>query len=340
MFKKKYLAAIAIILALASQTGAADHEIIRGYIVKPGATVETVFDKGFWLEGPAVGPDGRVYFSDITMTFNTNMGAGTIWAYDPKSGATSVFRSPSGMSNGIKFDRAGGMIVAQGADFGGRQLIRTDPITGLSKIVAGLYEGRPFNSPNDLDIDEQGRVYFTDPRYFGREPIEQPVMGIYRIETDGAVKLLSAEARRPNGIVLSPDGKTLYVSDNDIGMSDIRVRGSGVPVPNGVMRILSFKIDKEGNVGKAHVFVDFGEEQGADGLTVDREGNLYAAVQSATRFGVRVYDPKGREIASIRTEKRPTNLTLATIESRTDLYITAGGALYRIETTVPARRYK
>ncbi len=335
----KFAALAAAMFALVPMASIAQPAIVPGPIVEPGATLEVVFDKGYWLEGPAAGPDGRLYFSDITMTFATDMGAGAIWVHDPATGATTVFRSPSGMSNGIKFDRAGGMIVAQGADFGGRQLIRTDPATGLSRIVAGLYNGRPFNSPNDLDIDARGRIYFTDPRYFGYEPIEQPVFGVYRIDTDGRVDLIAADATRPNGIAVSPDGRTLYVADNDIGTGDIRLRAKNIPMQIGEMRIIAYDLDDKGNLSRPRIFVDYGHEPGADGITVDRDGNLYAAVQLPGRFGVRVYDPSGKEIATVPTPRFPTNLALLTREGKTSLYVTAGTTLYRIATRIAARRY-
>ena len=87
------------------------------------------------------------------------------------------------------------MIVAEGADFGGRRVTRTDMVTGKSTIIAGLYDGRPFNSPNDITIDEKGRIYFSDPRYLGHEPVDQPVMGVYRIDTD--LDLSTASSRMP-----------------------------------------------------------------------------------------------------------------------------------------------
>jgi gluconolactonase len=180
-------------------------------IAAPDADFEMLFDAGFFLESPAAAPDGSVYFSDIGYTSRSGMQAGHIWRYNPKTSSTAIFRSPSGMANGITFDLKGDMIVAEGADFGGRCIIRTDMNTGKSFIIAGLYKGRPFNSPNDLAIDNLGRIYFTDPRYLGHEPIEQPVMGIYRIDPDGLVSLLAANVWKPNGIAISPDQR-LYMS--------------------------------------------------------------------------------------------------------------------------------
>ena len=91
--------------------------------------------------------DGSVYFSDITFSMESGMQAGHIWRYDPKTGQTAVFRSPSGMSNGLKFDAMGRLIAAEGADFGGQRVTRTDLTTGKAEIIAGLYEGRPLTPP-------------------------------------------------------------------------------------------------------------------------------------------------------------------------------------------------
>ena len=137
-----------------------------------------------FTEGAAVGCDDKVYFSDIT--FSSAPGskvegggilAGVIWVYDPKTKETKAFRSPSGMSNGIKFDAECNMVNAEGADFGGRRIIRTNMKTGVAAIIAGLYNGNPFNAPNDISIDEKGRIYFSDPRYLGHEPVMLGAIG-------------------------------------------------------------------------------------------------------------------------------------------------------------------
>src|SRR3954454_13672143 len=128
-------------------------------IVPPDAKPEKIFDGGLVLtEGVAVAPDGMVYFSDITFTHASRdmkapLEAGHIWKYDPKTGKATVFRSPSGMSNGLKFDADGNLLAAEGADFGGRRVTRTDMKTGKSYIVAGLFDGKSLNSPNDITID-------------------------------------------------------------------------------------------------------------------------------------------------------------------------------------------
>jgi len=177
-------------------------------IVPPDAKLEKLFDGGMVLtEGVAVAPDGMVYFSDITFSHVSKektglLEAGHILKYNPKTGKTTVFRSPSGMSNGIKFDAEGNMIVAEGADYGGRRVIKTDMKTGKSFIIAGLFEGKPFNSPNDITIDEKGRIYFSDPRYLGHEPLEQPVQAVYRIDTDGSIHRIITDAGKCNGVDL------------------------------------------------------------------------------------------------------------------------------------------
>ncbi|CDZ51737.1 SMP-30/gluconolactonase/LRE family protein [Neorhizobium galegae] len=311
--------------------------LVAGPIVASGAKLEKLFDGGYWTEGPAVGPDGRIYFCDLTMTFATGMEAGNIWVYDPVTGQTTLYRSPSGMAAGIKFDHDGSMVVTEGADFGGRSVIRTDAKTGRSAILAGLYKGRPFNAPNDLDIDDKGRIYFTDPRYFGYETIEQPVSGVYRIDPDGSVHLILADIARPNGIALSPDQKTLYVAELDPLLSDWRI--DKVPQASGAMRLLAYDLAADGSAGNQRVLVDYGKETGPDGIAVDSAGNIYAAVSAASRRGVRVYSPDGKEIAFVPVPdvSAVTNIALASEGSRTWLYITATKGLYRIETRIPAR---
>jgi gluconolactonase len=279
-------------------------------IVDPGAKFECVFAGGYFLESPAVSPDGLVYFSDITYATPSGMQAGHIWRYDPKSGVTSTFRSPSGMSNGIIFDAKGDMIVAEGADFGGRRVTRTDMRTGKSTIVAGLYKGRPFNSPNDLAVDAKGRIYFTDPRYNGHEPIEQPVMGVYRVDPDSSVHLLAANVWMPNGIALSPDQKTLYVvscgSYNTNTLETAPIEG-GPP-----SAVHAYDLLEDGTLRYQKQLVTFPNGTWGDGMTVDIDGNIYIAVGGTPKErGVYVYTPAGRPLSFLPTPEDAVNLEFA-----------------------------
>ncbi len=300
-------------------------------IIPKESELEVVYDEAHFTEGPTVAPDNTVYFSDITFTHQTDMQAGNIMKYDPEIDKTTVFRSPSGMSNGMKCDSQGRLVIAEGADFGGRRIIRTDMQTGKSEIIAALYEGKPLNSPNDLTIDEQGRIYFTDPRYVGHESVEQPVMGVYRIDTDGSVHLVIADSGKPNGIAVSPDQKTLYVGSNDSGT--FREMPEDVPTYTGRMALLAYDLSMDGTTSYRETLVDYAPEHGPDGFEVDVEGNLYVAVRDKTRFGICVYTPDGTELAYIKTPELPTNVAFGRGELSKILYITAGGGLYRIRVS-------
>lgn len=300
-------------------------------IIPKDSKLEVIYNDAHFTEGPTVAPDNTVYFSDITFTHQTDMQAGHIMKYDSKTDETTVFRSPSGMSNGMKFDAQGRLVIAEGADFGGRRIIRTDMKTGKSEIIAALYEGKALNSPNDLTIDEQGRIYFTDPRYVGHESVEQPVMGVYRIDTDGTVDLVIADSGKPNGIAVSPDQKTLYVGSNDSGT--FREMPENMPTYTGRMALLAYDLTADGSVTSRETLVDYAPEHGPDGFEVDVEGNLYVAVRDKTRFGVCVYTPNGKELAYIKTPELPTNVAFGRGDSSKVLYITAGGGLYRIRVS-------
>ncbi|MFM7163365.1 MAG: SMP-30/gluconolactonase/LRE family protein [Planctomycetaceae bacterium] len=309
----------------------------------PDAKLEKLFEGRVLTEGVAVAPDGQVYFSEITFSHVARdeqgaIEAGHIWRFDPGTGKTVIYRSPSGMSNGIKFDARGRMVVAEGADFGGRRVTRTDLATGKTHIIAGLYQGRPLNSPNDIAIDERGRVYFSDPRYLGHEPIDQGVQAVYRLDTDGTLHRVVTDAGKPNGVAISPDQKTLYVVSNENGTTAIERLDKGTatqadkvttPLRKGFMALLAYDLSPEGTAKFRKVLVDYAPHDGPDGLTVDREGNLWVAVRAENRPGICVYSPEGKELAYLPTEV-PTNVGFARGKDANLLYITAGKSLYRI----------
>ena len=305
-------------------------------IVPADAKLEKVFDGGVVLtEGCASAPDGTIYFSDITFSNASKnkqgvMEAGHIWKFDPKTLKSTIFRSPSGMSNGIKFDAEGNMLVAEGADFGGRRLIKTDMKTGKSYILAAMFEGKPLNSPNDITLDEKGRIYFSDPRYLGHEPIEQPVQAVYRVDPDGSIHRVITDAGKPNGVCGSPDQKTLYVVSNDNGNWGLERMPKDAPVRKGLMALLAYDLAADGSAKFRKILVNYAPQDGPDGLCSDVDGNLYVAVRDATRPGIYVYSPEGKELSYIKTEI-PTNVGFGRGAESSTLYITAGKSLYRIK---------
>lgn len=326
-----FLLALACSLPAAAQTP----------IVAADSKLEKVFEGKFLTEGVTSAPDGTIYFSEITFSHlsrdkNGAIEAGYIWKYDPATGKTTIFRSPSGMSNGLKFDAAGNLIAAEGADYGGRRVTRTDMKTGKAKIIAGLFDGRPFNAPNDITIDEKGRVYFSDPRYLGHEPLEQPVMAVYRIDTDGSIHRIISDAGKPNGVAISPDQKTFYLVSNDNGAEGFdRLDPPETPMEKktklrkGNMALMAYDLAADGTAKFRKTLVDYLPEDGPDGLVCDKDGNLYVAVRAESRPGICVYSPEGKELAYIPTEV-PTNVGFGRGKDANLLYITAGTSLYKI----------
>lgn len=313
-------------------------------IVAPDAKLEKLFESHVLTEGVCVAPDGMVYFSEITFSHKAVddkgvIEAGHIWKFDPTAGKTTIFRSPSGMSNGIKFDATGNMLVAEGADYGGRRVTRTDMKTGKSYIIAAMYEGRPLNAPNDITIDEKGRIYFSDPRYLGWETLDQPVQGVYRIDTDGKISRIITDAGKPNGVAISPDQKSLYVVSNDNGATGFERLGAkgatqadkvDTPLRKGHMALMAYDLSADGTAKFRKTLVDYAPQDGPDGLVMDAEGNLWVAVRAENRPGICVYSPEGKELAYIPTEV-PTNVGFGRGKDGKTLYITAGSSLYRIK---------
>jgi gluconolactonase len=311
-------------------------------IFADGAKLELLFTRQAKMnsglaEGPAIAPDGTVYFTDMPF----GPGDGMIMRFDPKTGKTGVFTDKAFKSNGLAFDLDGNLLSCDGADGGGRCLRRWNLKTGKSEIIADRFRGKRFNSPNDLCVDLKGQVYFTDPRYGGPEPRELDREAVYRLNKDGSVIEITREVEKPNGLALSPDQRTLYLVDHNNGGN--RLSPSDPEPKRGAMKIYAFPLDEQGLVGGPRkTLVDFGAENGCDGMRVDRQGNIYMASRSLAKPGIIVIDPHGKELAFLPTGPTnqkglfedwrgiPSNVEFGLGADDSTLYVTIDKSLYRI----------
>lgn len=293
-------------------------------ILIPTARLEQLWNAGEFTEGVAVGPDGRIYFSDISRGENP----GRILRFDPQTGHTDVFCADSGQSNGLMFNRQGQLIAACGANHGRIAICRISKNGDVQELVTH-YQAKRLNSPNDLVIHPDGGIYFSDPRYVGPEPIELDHMSVYRFNPQSkTLTRVTSEITKPNGVILSPDARTLYVAETNNGTADISRADD--PQLKKRMTLNAFPIQPDGSLGKRRILHDFGDQLGVDGMTVDTDGNIYAAVRSANRFGIVVFAPDGTERAYIPTPELPTNCCFGIGDEQHTLYITSGTGLYRI----------
>jgi gluconolactonase len=259
-------------------------------VTAPEAKVEKLADGFSFTEGPAVDGQGNIYFTDIP---NNRIHK---WSLD---GKLTTFRENSGGANGLFFDKAGNLLACEG---GGRRLVTIDP-KGKVTPLATEYQRKKFNSCNDLWITPNGGVYFTDPRYGSREGMEQDGEHVYYLTRDRkkVIRVVS-DMVRPNGLIGTPDGKTLYIADH------------------GGKKTYRYKINPDGTLADKKLFAN----EGSDGMTIDTQGNVYLTTRA-----VQVYDPKGKKIATIVIPEGPANVTFGGKDLKT-LFVTARKSLYAV----------
>jgi gluconolactonase len=281
-------------------------------LLAPNAQLEKVVGDLRFSEGPAWHPDGYLLFEDIPRNRIMKLEA---------ADKVSVYREPSGRANGLCFDREGRLIAAEGnATDGGRRISRTEK-DGRVVTLADRYNGKKLNSPNDVTCDAQGRIYFTDPRYGSQDGVEQDKEAVYRIDPDGKLTRIIDTVLRPNGIAISPDQKSLYVSDNREGSARV---------------LLAFDLSSDGSVSNGRVLFDFAGGRGIDGMTVDSAGRIWATAGAGDKAGVHIFEigadrSAAKLVSVVKTPENPTNCSFGGT-NRDVLYVTTTGSLFRIRT--------
>lgn len=336
---------LAILLLLTTTAAAAEIPPPEGKnLVGPDSKLELLFTRsakieGGLTEGPAVAPDGSIYFSDIPFGKDKGM----ILRFNPLTKKTTVFKADSGKSNGLIFDARGYLLACEGSGYGGRRVSRTNVQTGKAVTLTDNYQGKRLNAPNDLCLDAAGRIYFTDPRYVGHEKRELKHRAVYCIDTNGKTFEVTHNISKPNGIAVSPDGRMLFVADHDNGTDNIDPDAK-VPPVEGDMKIYGWWLKKNGRIKSPRfTLVDFSrfEMKGCDGMTIDASGNLYLTVRESARPGVMVISPfEGRNVGYISTGPigqdqatavgLPSNVEFGIGKDANLLYITVDTSLYRI----------
>jgi gluconolactonase len=262
--------------------------------------LETVATGFGFTEGPMWDPAGFLYVSDETIN--------KIFRVYPSGKREEVIAL--GDPDGNTFDRRHRLIDCASVL---RAIIEVTP-DGKYKVLADRYDGKRFNSPNDVIVGPDGPLYFTDPTLdlVAGEKQEIPFQGVYRLDESGNVRLLTRDLTQPNGLAFSPDGKKFYVDDSE--QRNIRV----------------YDVTADGTLFNGRIF---GEEPGAkgdgvpDGIKVDKKGNLFVTGPK----GIWVWDANGNHLGTIVMPEQPANLTWGGKDYRT-LYITATKSVYRLET--------
>jgi len=263
--------------------------------VAPEAKLELLWGKGVFTEGPAIAADGSVLFSDIP--------ADAIMKSAYGSGKISVYRQGSGKSNGLTFTPEYDLLMCES---GSRRITKLSA-DGQLTVLADNYQGKKLNSPNDIAYGGNGDIYFTDPRYGKRDDMELDFEGVYLIR-QGKLSLASKELERPNGILISIDGKYVYVADNN---------------PEGRRALFRFEVKKDGSlVNRKTLYVFEGDSRGIDGMDMDTEGNIYATAGKSEAAGIYIFSAAGEHLAKLSLPDTPTNCRFGGIKEPNTLYIT------------------
>ena len=286
-------------------------------IVPQDAVIEVLSEGHEWVEGPVWVPELQsILYSDIPNNAVYRWSEGeeaSLWL-QPAGFTGAIPREGESGSNGLALDAEGKLVLAQHGD---RRLARMEapweaPAPRFETLV-GEYEGKRFNSPNDVAPRANGDLYFTDPPYGlqgGNEEKELDFQGVYRLAASGSLTLLTDELSRPNGIAFSPDQSILYVANSD---------GANQPV------VMAYDVESDGGISNGRVFF----ESWGDGMAVDQEGNVYVTGPGG---GVLIINADGEHLGTLLAPPRTSNATFG--EDGSTLFVTANTRLVRIRLNV------
>jgi gluconolactonase len=285
-------------------------------LVAPGTVIDKVAGGFKFTEGPLWRSDGTLWFSDVQ--------GNVVRSLTPAGQVKVVIENAGGVSNAPPDAFIGSNGMAQAPDgsvwmaqHGARQIVRVAADRTLSPVVS-RFEGKRFNSPNDLVFAKDGALYFTDPPYGLPRQDDDPAKelafnGVYRF-AHGRVQAVVRDLNRPNGLAFSPDGKILYVNNSD-------------PAKDLVMR---YDVAADGTLVNGRVFANLTSKVDglADGMKIDAKGNLYTAGPG----GVWVLSPAGEHLGTIEPPETPANCAWG--DDGKTLYMTAVTSVYRVRTLV------
>lgn len=299
------------LVASAQSTGPSSSQTGIPGVLAPGATLELVKDGFGNLDGPAAARDGSLYFSDIGVQQTLRL--------SPDGTTIDVVRDPTNGDTGLSFDRNSRLIALEAIP---ARVVAIDDKQNVTVLAESPKTGDRYFL-NDLVVDQRGGIYFTDPPPRSQGGDTRAARVVY-IKPEGPSILIPTPAKRPTGIVLTTDGKTLLIADADspsILALDVQADGSAT----NPRRWLDLKNIPAGQTGTA------------EALAIDAENRLYVAINVA----VQIYSPKGEYLGTIAIPRPPSNLAFAGVDRKT-LYITARSNLYRIRTISagPADRAK
>ncbi len=305
---KRMFCAAGMCLALITCAAAADEKPTAIPGVGPKGPIATVHTGLTFAEGPAADFDGQLYFTDVF--------ANRVHKVNPGGKPTVVLEASQG-TNGMMFVRPGQLVACQG---GLGRIITIDAATKEIGVLVDKHMGEKFNRPNDLVVDRQGGVYFTDPK-FGKGT--QNKEGVYYATKDAGATRLLDDLSFPNGIILSPDEKTLYVLQYSMAEA------------------MAYPVTAPGKLGAGRVFFtlpqkEAGKKAGGDGLSIDTKGNLYITVPALKSLAV--VSPEGKLLGTIALPAVPTNCAFGGADMKT-LYVTTANVVYSLPMEAEGHRF-